>query len=127
MKRRSAELFEAAAPGTGYLGRDEAGRIALLLEELQTARPLVSPYLEYSETTRSELSILRATAAAHRRYGKASVPNYVISKADGVSDVLEVALLLKEAGLLRPRRGRASTSISCRCSRPSRICATVAR
>ena len=29
--------------------------------------------------------------------------NCVISKADGVSDVLEVALLLKEVGLLRPR------------------------
>jgi len=106
-----AELFEATCPGTDYLGRDEAGRIALLLAELQTARPLVSPYLNYSETTRSELSILRATAAAHRRYGKASVPNYVISKADGVSDVLEVALLLKEAGMLRPREGELDVNI----------------
>ncbi|MEI9983683.1 MAG: phosphoenolpyruvate carboxylase [Aliidongia sp.] len=106
-----AELFEATCPGTDYLGRDEAGRIALLLEELQTARPLASPYLEYSETTRSELAILRATAEAHRRYGKGAVPNYVISKADGVSDVLEVALLLKEAGMLRPREGELDVNI----------------
>ena len=106
-----AELFEAAAPGTDYLGRDEAGRIALLLEELQTARPLVSPFIDYSEQTRSELAILRATAEAHRRYGKGAVPNYVISKADGVSDVLEVALLLKEAGLLRPREGELDVNI----------------
>jgi phosphoenolpyruvate carboxylase len=106
-----AELFEATCPGTNYLGRDEAGRIALLLAELQTARPLVSPYLDYSETTRSELAIVNAAAAAHRRYGKASVPNYVISKADGVSDVLEVALLLKEAGMLRPREGELDVNI----------------
>src|SRR5262249_6425331 len=34
-----------------------------------------------------------------------------ISKADGVSDILEVALLLKEAGLLRPLEGRLDVNI----------------
>jgi phosphoenolpyruvate carboxylase len=33
------------------------------------------------------------------------VPNYVISKCEGASDVLEVALLLREAGLYRPAGG----------------------
>jgi len=33
------------------------------------------------------------------------VPHYVISKTTGVSDILETAVLLKEAGLLRPREG----------------------
>jgi phosphoenolpyruvate carboxylase len=102
-ERTVAELFELNAPGTGYRGRDEDARIALLLGELETPRPLASPFLPYSAETASELAILRAAAEAHRRYGKASVPNYVISKADGVSDVLETALLLKEAGLLRTR------------------------
>src|SRR5205823_4912215 len=50
-------------------------------------------------------AILRATAEAHHRYGPSSVPHYVISKATGVSDVLETAVLLKEAGLLRPHDG----------------------
>ncbi|KAB2921968.1 MAG: phosphoenolpyruvate carboxylase, partial [Dechloromonas sp.] len=36
------------------------------------------------------------------RYGGAALPNCIISKTDGVSDLLELALLLKEAGLLRP-------------------------
>ncbi len=39
------------------------------------------------------------------------MPNYVISKADGVSDILEVAVLLKEAGLLRPREGELDLNI----------------
>lgn len=36
------------------------------------------------------------------RYGNAALPNAIISKTDGASDLLEVALLLKEAGLLLP-------------------------
>ena len=33
------------------------------------------------------------------------MPHYVISKATGISDILETAILLKEVGLLRPREG----------------------
>jgi phosphoenolpyruvate carboxylase len=103
--RTVAELFEMARPGTDYGNLDEDRRIALLLMELATVRPLTSPFLSYSAETTSELAILRVAAEAHRRYGKAAVPNYVISKTDNASDILEVALLLKETGLLRPREG----------------------
>ena len=74
----------------------------MLLEELATPRPLASPWIDYSEESQGELAIFRAARAAHLRYGKAAVPNCIISKTDGVSDLLEVALLLKEAGLLKP-------------------------
>jgi phosphoenolpyruvate carboxylase len=101
-ERVVAELFEKARPGADYHSLGEQGRIGLLVEEIDTPRLLASPFVEYSDETASELAILREAAEAHRRYGPASVPNYVISKADSVSDVLEVALLLKEVGLLRP-------------------------
>jgi phosphoenolpyruvate carboxylase len=101
-ERTVDELLERASPGTGYRGLAEAERVALLLRELATARLLASPFVDYSEETASELAILRAAAEARGRYGAAALPNYVISKADGVSDILETALLLKEAGLLRP-------------------------
>ena len=94
-----------ARPGTGYGALAEDARIALLLNELETARPLASPFLSYSAEAASELAILRAAAEVQQQYGKEAVPNYVISKTDGASDILEVALLLKEAGLLRPRDG----------------------
>ncbi len=110
-ERTLDELFELARPGTGYRALAEDARIALLLSELETARPLASPFLAYSAETASELEILRAAAEAQQRYGKEAVPNYVISKADGVSDILEVALLLKEAGLLRPREGELDVNI----------------
>ena len=38
----------------------------------------------------------------HAVYGASAIPNCVISKGEGVSDVLEVALLLKEVGLIHP-------------------------
>src|SRR4030095_10778014 len=60
-----------------------------------------SPHLLYGERARSGLAILTAAAEIHRKYGAAAVPNYVISKCDSVSDLLEVGVLLKEVGLLR--------------------------
>jgi phosphoenolpyruvate carboxylase len=99
------DVFEIAAPGTGYSGMPEKRRVDVLRAELRTARPLTAPSLPYAPETAGELAIVRATAEAHRRYGAACVPHYVISKAEGVSDILEVALLLREAGLQRPRDG----------------------
>ena len=124
-ERTVGEMLGLVQPGLDYAALAEPERIRLLLAELATARPLSSPFLSYSAETESEVAILRATAEAHRRYGPASVPHYVISKTTGVSDILETAVLLKEAGLLRPREG-ASTSISSRCSKRSRICAIAA-
>jgi phosphoenolpyruvate carboxylase len=110
-ERTLGELFEMARPGTGYGALAEDARIGLLLDELKTARPLVSPFLSYSAEAASELAVLRAAAEVQQQYGKQAVPNYVISKTDGVSDILEVALLLKEAGLLRPREGELDVNI----------------
>ncbi len=110
-ERTVGEMFGLAEPGLDYLGLGEAQRVRLLLAELGSVRPLASTFLAYSEETASELSILRATAAAHRRYGPAAVPHYVISKATGVSDILETAILLKEVGLLRPRDGALDVDI----------------
>ena len=110
-ERTVGELFEMTRADMNYAGLPEAARISLLREELKTARLLSSPFLPYSAETASELAILREAAEAHRRYGKAAVPNYVISKTNGVSDLLEVGLLLKEAGLLRPRERELDVNI----------------
>ncbi|MDO6386106.1 phosphoenolpyruvate carboxylase [Uliginosibacterium sp. 31-12] len=104
-ERSVAELLEAAHPGTKYLEKDEEGRIAILLQELATSRPLSSPCVQYSEETTGELAIFRAIAESHRIYGKCCVQNAIISKTDGVSDMLELAVLLKEVGLLNPAAG----------------------
>ena len=109
-ERVMAELVEAAGLGD-YRALDEPGRVALLVRELGNMRPLSSSHLSYGEETANELAMLSVAADAHRRYGPRSMPNYVISKADSVSDILEVAVLLKEVGLLRPREGRLDVDI----------------
>jgi len=106
-----AALFEAAHPGTNYTALDEDARIALLLGELATARPLASPHLAYDAQTEKELAIFAAARAAHLRYGSRAVRTAIISMAQGVSDILEVAVLLKEAGLLNPAAGRLDVDI----------------
>ena len=96
-----AELLAAAGVSADYAALPEADRQALLLRELASPRLLHSPHLSYSERAGSELAILEAAASIHRRYSADALPNYVISKCQSVSDLLEVAVLLKEVGLVR--------------------------
>ncbi len=101
-ERVIAELLAVARPELDYGALDEAARVALLVDELQSPRLLASPHVCYSDETESELAIFRAARRAHQRFGPAVLPNTIISKAASASDMLELALLLKEAGLLRP-------------------------
>lgn len=105
-----AELFQKGAQDSrNYLDLSENERIEWLLEEISSTRPLISPYLNYSDITQGELRILQMAAEIQRRFGHAALPNYIISMTTGVVNVLEVALLLKEVGLLQggdnPRLG----------------------
>ncbi|MCB1526567.1 MAG: phosphoenolpyruvate carboxylase [Hyphomicrobiaceae bacterium] len=110
-ERVVSELIDTSRPGQQYSALSEQQRIKILLEELSTPRLLTSPFVNYSAETSSELAILHAAASAHEQYGHKSVPNYVISKTDSASDVLEVALLLKEAGLFLPHKSKLHVNI----------------
>lgn len=101
-ERVVAELLKAGGVCDDYAALDEEARVALLRRELASVRPLASPYATYSDETASELAIARAAAEAQRTYGQACIRQYIVSMAQSVSDLLEVHLLLKEAGLYRP-------------------------
>ena len=109
--RTVAELIAVARPGTDYMALGELARIELLIAEIASPRLLASPYAQYSEETAGELKIFQTARQIHERFGKAAIENVIISKADGVSDVLEVAVLLKEAGLLRPQESALDVNI----------------
>ena len=100
--RSVAELLAGAGRCPDYEALSEVDRIRLLVEEISTPRPLYSPYLNYSDETQGELAIFFAARELREKYGAAALPNCIISKTDGVSDLLELALLLKESGLLLP-------------------------
>ena len=102
-----AELFKVAGVSADYLALDEGARVLMLRRELASERLLASPFARYSHETMSELDIVRAAAEAHRLYGRGSITTYIVSKCESASDLLEVHLLLKEAGLYRGRDPRA--------------------
>src|SRR5712692_4559939 len=97
-----AELLERANLERNYRQLNEKERVRLLAKELAGPRPLRSQHLDYSDLVKKELSILAAAAEARTRYGARAVPRYVISHCESVSDLLEVGVLLREAGLLKP-------------------------
>ncbi len=101
-ERSVGELLAKAGVCMAYEKLSEDARIGLLLTEIASPRPLYTPHVAYSEETAGELAIFFAAKELRGKYGDAALPNCIISKTDGVSDLLEVALLLKEAGLLQP-------------------------
>jgi phosphoenolpyruvate carboxylase len=106
-ERVIAELLQKAGVEADYRALDEDARVALLRRELASPRPLSSPWTDYSEETASELRIIGAALEAHTTYGSEAIQIYNISKAESVSDMLEVHILLKEYGLYRPAEGNA--------------------
>jgi phosphoenolpyruvate carboxylase len=98
-ERTVAALLAAAGVHADYLALDEAARIALLTTELSSLRLLRFPGAAYDEETAKELAILDMAAQLRARFGPRAIANAVISKAASLSDMLEVAILLKEAGL----------------------------
>ena len=91
----------AAAGLEQYSSLDEQARLRVLLRELSSPRPLRSPYLTYSEETEKELAIFDAARDVREAYGHDAIVHAIISNAGSASDVLEVALLQKECGMLR--------------------------
>ncbi|MCK1405459.1 phosphoenolpyruvate carboxylase [Bradyrhizobium sp. 76] len=109
-ERTIAELMDAANPGMSYLALGEDARISLLTNELRSTRSLVSPFVKYSDETMGELNVFHAAAEAHAKFGSDAIPQCIISMCKGMSDMLEVAVLLKEVGLVHPS-GRSAINV----------------
>ena len=103
-ERCVAELLKVAGRCADYSALGEEAKIALLAEELASPRPLYGAHLAYSEETAGELAVFFAAADIRRRFGPEALPNCIVSKTDSVSDLLEVTMMLKEAGMLQDGR-----------------------
>ncbi|KAF1018673.1 MAG: Phosphoenolpyruvate carboxylase [Paracidovorax wautersii] len=95
-----AELLAHARLEADYSALDETAKRALLLQLLDDARPLRVAGARYSEHAESELAIFVQAKTLRERYGARAIRHYIISHTESVSDLLEVLLLQKEAGLL---------------------------
>lgn len=82
-----------------------------LIAELQTRRPLIPTELPFSETTCETIETFRKLRQLQREFGVEICKTYVISMSRNVSDILEVLLLAKEAGLYDPATGSSSLQV----------------
>ena len=90
-----------SALGLGSYGDwDEEARLAFLVRELSSRRPLVPANLELSPDVRDVLDTFRMIAAAPQE----SLGAYVITMTRSASDVLAVELLQKALGVAAPLR-----------------------
>ena len=110
-ERTIAEIFAAVSPGLDYRNLNEEERVALLRRELASPRPLVSPFIAYGEETAGELALFRAAGAIRAKYGPGAIRTSIISNTDSVSDMLELALLMKEVGLIDAAAGSTSLAL----------------
>ncbi|MEO6421795.1 MAG: phosphoenolpyruvate carboxylase, partial [Candidatus Nitrotoga sp.] len=90
----------ARADNTDYSGMDEEKRCSTLITALQAGKKLANDLEKYSDIVKGELHLMQVAATIHSRFGHGALPNYIISKADAVSDLLEVALMLQQVDLL---------------------------
>ncbi len=96
-----AELLAVARIEPDYAALPEADRRALLARLLADPRPLRVRGAAYSAHALGELAIFDLAGELLRRYGRAAIRHYIISHTEDASDLLEVLLLQKEAGLMR--------------------------
>ena len=111
-ERTVAELFDCSKLGTKYLELNEEQRVEALLQVLDGTHSL-APFrcANYSDETMKELAVFDAVRSAHLRYGTDCIRTAIISKTEGLSDILELAVLLKEAGILRVDEGALDLNI----------------
>ena len=88
-----------------YEELSEQERIAWLISELQTRRPLIPGELPFSEKTCETIETLRIVRRIQQEFGQEICRTYIISMSHSLSDLLEVLLLAKEAGLYDPATG----------------------
>ena len=95
------ELFLKAGYDFNYAELDEEEKVKTLLDELKQPRLLFSRFQNYSELVQTEMEVLNTARDIRRIFGNRAIQQYIISHTETLSDLLEVALLQKEAGLLR--------------------------
>ena len=100
-----AELFQHADL-EDYSQLSEKDKVAVLLRELRSARPLFNPFISYNESTNSELAIFREANLIKQQFGEQAISQSIISNCEKPSDLLALALILKETGLLTVQNGK---------------------
>ena len=94
-----AALFHQVGEN-GYAELDGAARTARLSVELRGGRPLTSRFGVPDGVAAEVLAIFDTLCEAQRTFGEDAAHTYIVSMAQGADDVLALAVLAREAGLV---------------------------
>lgn len=102
-----AELLKSAGIHSRYSELGEEEKCDLLLKELEEdPRILSATHAEKSELLAKELAIFKTARVLKDKLGDDVIRQTIISHATSLSDMLELAILLKEVGLVDTERAR---------------------
>lgn len=94
-----------------YNELNESERSIWLATELQTRRPLIPNELPFSEKTSETIETFRMLRQLQQEFGLRVCQTYIISMSNEASDLLEVLLLAKEAGLYDPSTSKSKIRV----------------
>ncbi|MGH8946405.1 MAG: phosphoenolpyruvate carboxylase [Acidimicrobiia bacterium] len=103
------QLFALVGVDLAAMGASQ--RLNVVSEELGGPRPLSGKTTELGEDADRTLRGFHAIREARQRYGAGVIESYIISMTETPSDVIEAALLAREAGLVDINRGIAEIGI----------------
>ena len=102
-----AELLKSAGINDHYSDLSEDEKCQVLLKELlEDPRILSATHAEKSEQLEKELAIFQTARELKDRLGEEVIRQNIISHATSVSDMLELAVMLKEVGLVDTEKAR---------------------
>lgn len=102
-----AELLKSANIVEDYSALSEEEKVKVLLKELQEdPRTLSSTNAEKSEQLQKELAIFQTARYLKDKLGDEVIKQHIISHTESVSDMFELAIMLKEVGLLDNQKAR---------------------
>lgn len=102
-----AELLKSANIEDDYSSLSEEDKCLVLLQELtQDPRCLGATQLPKSDLLQKELAIYHTARDLKDRLGEDVIKQHIISHTEGLSDMLELAIMLKEVGLLDVEKSR---------------------
>ncbi|MGG3561815.1 phosphoenolpyruvate carboxylase [Neobacillus rhizosphaerae] len=95
------EILRKVRISDNYAELPEEEKVKILQNILMDPRPLLLLNEDYSAETQEMIKVFQMIQEAHEEFGKRSISVYLISMTKSPSDLLEVLVLAKEAGIYR--------------------------
>ncbi|MFB3168968.1 phosphoenolpyruvate carboxylase [Neobacillus sp. 179-C4.2 HS] len=95
------EILRKVQISDNYAELSEDEKVKILESILMDPRPLLLLNEDYSPETQQMIQVFQMISNAHKVFGKRSISVYLVSMTKSASDLLEVLVLAKEAGIYR--------------------------